>query len=64
MVPTKNHPAPTAAKMRGRLIGSKAFYLEPWLILGSFLLWLVVLPFAGLVWSGDVLSRRVHAGSW
>ena len=64
MTPTIYHPAPTAAKIRARLVGAKAFYLEPWLILGSFLLWLVVLPFAGLVWSGAELSRRVHAGSW
>lgn len=42
-------------------IGAKAFYLEPLLVLGSSLLWLVVLPFAGLV----VLACwvRVEAGS-
>lgn len=39
-------------------IGAKAFYLEPWLVLGSSLLWLVVLPFAGLV----ALADRVQAG--
>jgi hypothetical protein len=43
-----------------RPIGPKAFFLEPWLILGAALLWLAVLPFAGLVWSGTTFTRRVH----
>jgi hypothetical protein len=44
-----------------RQIGLKAFYLEPWLILGSFVLWLTVLPFAGLVWSGTTLLKRIES---
>jgi 4-amino-4-deoxy-L-arabinose transferase-like glycosyltransferase len=56
------HPSPTAAVIKTRTIGSKAYYLEPWLILGSFLFWLLVLPFAGLVWSGTALARFRHAG--
>ena len=38
--------------------GAKAFFLEPLLVLGSFLLWLVVLPLAGLLWSGAILWKR------
>lgn len=41
-------------------VGPKAFYLEPWLIIGSVMLWLTVLPLAGLVWSGATLARRTH----
>ena len=41
-------------------VGPKAFYLEPWLIIGSVMLWLAVLPLAGLVWSGATLARRAH----
>jgi hypothetical protein len=41
-------------------VGPKAFYLEPWLIIGSVMLWLAVLPLAGLVWSGTTLARRTH----
>jgi hypothetical protein len=40
-------------------LGPKAVYLEPVLILGSFILWLTVLPFAGLVCSGASLFKRV-----
>ena len=41
-------------------IGPKAFYIEPWLIVGSVILWLAVLPLAGLVWSGTTLAKRIH----
>jgi len=40
-------------------LGPKAIYLEPLLILGSFVLWLTVLPFAALLWSGATLFKRV-----
>jgi hypothetical protein len=43
-----------------RHLGPKAFYLEPWLIIGSVILWLAVLPLAGLVWSGTTLAKRTH----
>jgi len=43
-----------------RLRGPKAFLLEPLLIVGAFLLWLLILPLAMLVWSGNTLMRRVH----
>jgi hypothetical protein len=36
----------------------KRFHLEPWLVLGSPILWLLVLPFAGPLWSGTLLARR------
>ncbi len=39
-------------------IGPKAFFVEPLLILGSSILWLAVLPFAGLFWSGATLWKR------
>ncbi len=42
-------------------IGAKAFYLEPWLVLASIILWLAVLPFAGLAWSAAALATRIHA---
>ena len=42
-------------------LGPKAFFLEPVLILGSSILWLAVLPFAGLLWSGVTLFKRVGA---
>ncbi|MEO7723338.1 MAG: hypothetical protein ABIU29_01415 [Chthoniobacterales bacterium] len=40
--------------------GTKALYLEPLLILGSSLFWLVVLPFVGLFYSAAVLLRRAE----
>jgi hypothetical protein len=46
-----------------RHIGPKAFYLEPWLILGASLLWAAVLPLGALVWSGTALAKGVGACS-
>jgi hypothetical protein len=43
-----------------RKVGAKAFYLEPWLICGSALLWLAVLPLASLLWSGREIARLAH----
>lgn len=43
-----------------RPMGPKAFFLEPCLIVGSAILWLAVLPFAGLIWSGTALAKRTH----
>ena len=61
-VKTKFPPEAVAeATPPSREIGLKAFYLEPWLILGSFVLWLTVLPFAGLLWSGATLFKRIEA---
>jgi hypothetical protein len=60
-VETKFTPEAVAkATPPSRRIGLKAFYLEPWLILGSFVLWLTVLPFAGLRWSGAALLKRIE----
>jgi hypothetical protein len=60
-VETKFTPEAVAeATPPSRQIGLKAFYLEPWLILGSFVLWLTVLPFAGLLWSGATLLKRIE----
>ena len=39
-------------------MGLKAIFVEPLLIIGSSLLWLAVLPFAGLFFSGAVLLKR------
>lgn len=61
MVRNETYRAPKEATILDRQIGPKAFYLEPLLILGSFLLWLVVLPFAGLFWSGIALLKWVRA---
>ncbi len=44
--------------LRPRKPGARAFYLEPLLVLGSIVLWLLVLPFAGLVCSAVALARR------
>ena len=63
MMKTGSYPIPTAAVIGPRTVGLKVYYLEPWLILGSFLFWLLVLPFAGLVWSGATLARLGHAGN-
>jgi hypothetical protein len=41
-------------------LGVKAYYLEPWLILGSSLFWLLVLPCAGLVLSASALTKRIY----
>ena len=41
-----------------RHLGLKAILVEPLLIIGSSLLWLAVLPFAGLFFSGAVLWNR------
>ena len=49
------------ASIQRRRVGAKAFYIEPWLILGASLLWVLVLPLAGLFWSGNALARRVSA---
>lgn len=49
----------TAAVVPVHHLGLKAFYLEPLLVLGASILWLAVLPFAGLFWSGDTLLKRV-----
>ena len=40
-------------------LGFKAIFLEPLLILGSSILWLAVLPFAGLFWSAITLWKLV-----
>ncbi|MEO7723731.1 MAG: hypothetical protein ABIU29_03450 [Chthoniobacterales bacterium] len=42
-------------------IGPKAFLLEPLLILGSSLLWVAVLPFAGLFCSVAALWKLTGA---
>lgn len=39
-------------------LGPKAFFLEPLLVLGSSILWVAVLPCAGLFWSVAVLWKR------
>jgi hypothetical protein len=53
-------PLPRTARYHRRR-GPKALFLEPLLILGASLLWLVVLPLAGILWSGNTLARRAHA---
>jgi len=40
-------------------IDMKAIFIEPFLILASSLLWILVLPFAALVCSGVAISHRV-----
>jgi hypothetical protein len=42
-----------------RDIGLKAFFVEPFLVLGAALLWLAVLPFAGLYCSGAALAKKL-----
>ena len=37
----------------------KAIFVEPFLIVASSLLWILVLPFAALVYSGLAISHRV-----
>ena len=39
----------------------KAIFIEPFLIVASSLLWIIVLPFAALVCSGIAISDRVEA---
>jgi hypothetical protein len=39
----------------------KAMFIEPFLIVASSLLWIIVLPFAALVCSGIAISDRVEA---
>jgi hypothetical protein len=41
--------------------GMKAIFVEPFLVLASSLLWIIVLPFAALVYSGIAISERVAA---
>jgi hypothetical protein len=41
-----------------RRLGLKAIFLEPVLIIASSLLWLAVLPFAGLFFTGAMLLKR------
>ncbi len=42
-----------------RRIGPKAFFVEPFLMLGAAFLWFTVLPFAGLFCSGAVLAKKL-----
>jgi len=37
----------------------KAIFIEPFLIVASSLLWILVLPFAALLYSGLAISHRV-----
>ena len=57
----KNRPQIKTFSPPSRHLGPKMFYLEPWLVLGSSILWLLVLPFAGLVWSSTLLARRANS---
>ena len=56
-----NPPATDEDLSLSQQMGRKAFYLEPFLILGASMLWMTVLPLAALVWSGGALAKRVHA---
>jgi len=40
---------------------AKTMFVEPFLIVASSLLWLIVLPFAAVVCSGIAISDRVEA---
>lgn len=51
-----------AGSAAGQHLGAKAFYLEPFLILGSSLLWLAVLPFAWLFYFAAVLFPKTVQG--
>ena len=58
---TKTYPPAirSAAALPEHHLGPKAIFVEPLLILGSSILWLAVLPFAGLFWSGITLWKHV-----
>ncbi len=44
--------------------GLKAIVLEPLLIVGSFILWLAVLPVAGMFRSGVALLKLIGIHVW